>query len=61
MIAWLALFGIAVGLGVAYAITPYVQSMLYGVCPRDPASFAGAAPLLGGPIWLSSRPPRRFS
>jgi len=33
--AWLALAGVTIGLGVAYAVTRYIQSMLYGLAPRD--------------------------
>jgi predicted permease len=43
---WLALFGVAIGLGAAYAATRYVQSMLYGIAPSDFTTFAGAAVVL---------------
>ncbi len=39
---WLAFFGVASGLAVAYAVSRYVESMLYGVAPRDFTTFAGA-------------------
>jgi hypothetical protein len=39
---WLALVGVAIGLSVAYAVTRYVQSMLYGIAPRDFTTLAGA-------------------
>jgi ABC-type antimicrobial peptide transport system permease subunit len=43
---WLALFGVAIGLAAAYAATRYVQSMLYGIAPRDVTTFAEAAVVL---------------
>jgi len=43
---WLALAGVAVGLAAAYSLTRYMQSMLYGIAPRDFWTFAGAAALL---------------
>jgi predicted permease len=43
---WLALVGVAIGLGVAYAVTRYIQSMLYGLAPRDFTTFASAALVL---------------
>jgi predicted permease len=43
---WLALFGVAIGLASAYGLTRYVESMLYGVAPRDLTTFAGAAVVL---------------
>jgi len=43
---WLALFGVAIGLAAAYAVTRYVQSMLYGIAPRDFTTFAGATLIL---------------
>jgi len=32
---WLVLFGVTAGLATAYGVTRYVQSMLYGIAPRD--------------------------
>jgi len=43
---WLALFGVSIGLATAYAVTRYVQAMLYGIAPRDFTTFAGAATVL---------------
>jgi predicted permease len=43
---WLALFGVVAGLAAAYAVTRYVQAMLYGIAPRDFATFAAAAAIL---------------
>ena len=39
----LAAIGIAIGLGGAFASARYLQSMLFGVEPRDPATFAAVA------------------
>jgi Acidobacterial duplicated orphan permease len=38
--------GVAVGLGSAAVVTPWIRSILYGVAPSDPKSFAAAAFLL---------------
>jgi putative ABC transport system permease protein len=43
----LALTGIAIGVGVAFALTRLVSSQLYDVRATDPATFAGMAVLLG--------------
>jgi putative ABC transport system permease protein len=40
-------FGIAVGLAAAAAVTRYLASLLYQVRPRDPATFAWVAAILG--------------
>jgi predicted permease len=45
----LTLVGVALGLGGAYVLTKYVESlttMLYGVKPRDPLTYGGSAALL---------------
>jgi ABC-type antimicrobial peptide transport system permease subunit len=42
----LALAGAAVGVCAAFGVTRYLQSLLYGVRPSDPATFAGVALLL---------------
>ena len=45
----LTLIGVALGLGGAYVLTRYLESlttMLYGVRPRDPLTFGVAAALL---------------
>jgi putative ABC transport system permease protein len=41
-----ALTGIAVGLGVAFAGSRVIESLLYGVSPRDPVIFAATALVL---------------
>ena len=38
--------GIAVGLGAAFAAGRAIQSLLYGISPRDPAVFAATATVL---------------
>ena len=42
----MALTGIAVGVGAAFALTRVIASQLYGVKPTDPATFGGVAVLL---------------
>src|SRR5262249_31525176 len=42
----LALSGLAIGLGVSFAATRWLQGLLYGVTPTDPLTFAGVALLL---------------
>src|SRR5260370_38271867 len=45
----LTLIGVALGLGAAYVLTKYLESltsMLFGVQPRDPLTFAVIAALL---------------
>ena len=44
--SWLAMAGIAAGLGAALLLTRLVKSMLFGLQPADPASLAGGAVLL---------------
>ena len=44
--SWLAVAGIAAGMGAALLLTRLVKSMLYGLQPADPASLAGGAALL---------------
>jgi predicted permease len=46
--AWLAVLGVAAGLAVALGLAQLVKSMLYGLRPGDPASFAGGGCLLLG-------------
>ncbi len=46
--SWLAILGVVVGLAVALGLSQLVKSMLYGLKPADPASFAGAGCLLLG-------------
>src|SRR5262249_15876478 len=44
--AKLALVGVAAGATVAFALTGLMRSLLFGVSPRDPVTFAGVAALL---------------
>jgi putative ABC transport system permease protein len=39
--------GLALGLAGAAFATQYLTSLLYGIAPRDPATFCGAAAMLG--------------
>jgi putative ABC transport system permease protein len=43
----LALMGIVIGVGAAFALTRLIESQLYGVRATDPATFVGVAVLLG--------------
>ncbi len=43
----LLLFGLAIGLAVAVAVTPLLRSLLLGVSATDPLTFVGVALLLG--------------
>jgi len=42
-----ALAGLAIGLPIALALTGFMRSLLFGVQPRDPATFAGLCALVG--------------
>jgi ABC-type antimicrobial peptide transport system permease subunit len=44
--AALTAVGIVLGLAVGYAVTGLIRSMLFGLEPHDPATFAGAAVVL---------------
>ena len=44
----LTLIGVAIGLGVSYALTRAVESFLYGVSPTDPLTFGLISLLLTG-------------
>jgi putative ABC transport system permease protein len=60
-----ALAGITVGLGSAFAGSRLIQSLLYGVSPRDPGVFAGTTVLLIAVVllacWLPARRAARLS
>ena len=43
---WLTLFGVSIGLAMAYSVARYVQSMLYGVAAQDITTFAAAAAIM---------------
>jgi predicted permease len=63
--AVVALAGIAIGLASAFAGSRLIQSLLYGVTPRDPGVFAGTTLLLLGVVllacWLPARRAARLS
>jgi len=57
---WLAVAGIAVGMGAALLLTRLVKSMLYGIQPYDPTTMtAGILVLLAVAVGASWIPARR--
>jgi len=55
----LILFGGAIGLCAALVLTQFLRSLLFSVGPRDPATFAGVALLLGSVALLATLIPAR--
>jgi putative ABC transport system permease protein len=55
--AWLAVLGIAIGLGGALALSRALESQLYGVSARDPLTYAALAALLGCVVLLAAALP----
>jgi ABC-type lipoprotein release transport system permease subunit len=55
----LTLTGLAIGLAVAAGVTRYLQSLLYGVQPTDPWTFACIPILLGVVVALACYVPAR--
>ncbi len=51
--------GVGLGLGVAYALSRYLQSLLFGVQPHDWRTYAGSAALLSLVALLASMIPAR--
>jgi putative ABC transport system permease protein len=55
----LAVVGIVIGLGAAWALTRLLSSLLFGVSPHDPATFAAIAAMLVAVAFLASYVPGR--
>lgn len=56
---WLALSGIAIGSGGAYALARFMANLLYDIQPGDPATYAGLALLLVATTIVASWLPAR--
>jgi putative ABC transport system permease protein len=57
--AWIALAGLTIGITAAWILRRSVESMLFGVAPGDPLTFAGVALVLGMVSLLSAYLPAR--
>jgi predicted permease len=55
----MAISGIAIGLLASFGLTRLIAGMLYGVSPKDPATFALIAAMLGGVALLACYMPAR--
>jgi predicted permease len=55
----LTLAGLLLGTGAARLVTPIMSSLLYGVVPTDPVTFAGMAVVLGAVTLLATYLPAR--
>jgi putative ABC transport system permease protein len=55
----LALIGVSIGVGAAFAVTQVLESFLYGVSATDPLTFAGTALLLAAVAVMASFIPAR--
>jgi putative ABC transport system permease protein len=57
--ALLGAAGVSIGLAGAFAVTRFLRTLLFGVTPFDPASFAGVSLLLSAIVLLASYVPAR--
>jgi putative ABC transport system permease protein len=55
----LTLVGVALGLAGAFAVTRFLESLLFGVTPTDPVTFAAIALLLTAVALLACYIPAR--
>jgi putative ABC transport system permease protein len=56
---WLAIAGIAIGIGGAYALGRFARNLLFEIQPGDPATYLGLALLLIATTILASWMPAR--
>lgn len=56
-VAAIALVGIVAGLALAFASTRWLSTVLYGVAPHDPVSFAAVPALLGAIVLIATLVP----
>ena len=58
--AWWAVLGVVAGIGGALALGRYLESLLYGVTPVDPLTYAAVAAIMGSAVLVGAwRPSRR--
>jgi ABC-type antimicrobial peptide transport system permease subunit len=55
----LTMIALVLGLGGALALTHFLTSMLYGIRPTDPVTYAAVAALLGGVALVAAYVPAR--
>ncbi|PYT10990.1 MAG: hypothetical protein DMG59_27605, partial [Acidobacteria bacterium] len=55
----LTAIGVAIGVVGAFGVTRLLQTLLFGVTPTDPATFAGVAAVLSAVAFLASYLPAR--